>query len=253
MNFAAKYTESAIRMIEIYIKEGEEIFIESISITKRANNAVNKAGIKSIDSGILLFLPDTIFDVNFSANLPLELKGPQLYKIAYDIRKILDELIGRASGKYTGFYTKIKICEIILMVIEAEEEAAENVNKWSKKDVAVFEMIAKLISQNLSKNISIAGLAERAGMNRTKLQAGFKDVMGQTINSYACELKMQKAKTLLINKPGYSLKQIAAVVGYSCGNHFSAAFKKKFSFSPSSLKKTANLVCSVLLWDLMLI
>ena len=138
------------------------------------------------------------------------------------------------------------------MVLEVREEAAENVNKWSKKDVAIFEMISKVISQNLSKNISIAGLAEKAGMNRTKLQAGFKDMMGQTINSYASELKMQKAKTLLINKPGYSLKQIAAVV-LCCGNHFSAAFKKKFSFSPSSLKKTVNLVFSVVLWDLMII
>jgi len=240
-------------MVEIYIKEGKEIFIESLSIIKRANNAVNKAGIKSMDSGILLFLPDTTFDNNFSANLPLELKGCQLYKIAYDIRKILDELTQRSSGKYANFYTKIKICEIVVMVIEAEEETAENINRWSKKDISIFEMISKVISQDLSKNISIAGLAERAGMNRTKLQAGFKDIMGQTINSYTCELKMQKAKTLLINKPGYSLKQIAAVVGYSCGNHFSAAFKKKFSFSPSSLKKTVNLVFSVLLWDLMII
>ncbi|MGY0037686.1 helix-turn-helix domain-containing protein [Pedobacter sp. NJ-S-72] len=104
------------------------------------------------------------------------------------------------------------------------------------------------MSQNLSKSISIAGLAERAGMNRTKLQAGFKEIIGLTINSYTSELKMQKAKTLLINKPGYSLKQIAAVVGYSCGNHFSAAFKKKFSFSPSSLRNTASLTFSVLLW-----
>lgn len=240
-------------MIEIYIKEGEEIFIESISIIKHANNTVNKAGIKSMDSGALLFLPDTTFDTNFSANLPLELNGQQLYKITCDIRRILDDLTRRGPGKYANFYTRIKICELIVMVIEAKEEAAVNINKWSKKDVAIFEMISKVISQNLSKNISIAGLAERAGMNRTKLQAGFKDIMGQTINSYTSELKMQKAKSLLINKPGYSLKQIAAVVGYSCGNHFSAAFKKKFSFSPSSLKKTANLAFSVLLWDLMII
>ncbi|MBB6269938.1 AraC-like DNA-binding protein [Pedobacter cryoconitis] len=240
-------------MVEVYIKEGEEVFIESVRISKRTNNAANKTGLKSMDSGTLLFLPDHTFDHNFSADLPLELSGQQLYKIAYTIRKILDELAQRSKSKYANFYTKIKICELIVLVIEAKEGAAEHVNQWSRKDIAIFEMIAKLISQNLSKNISIAGLAEKAGMNRTKLQAGFKDVMGQTINSYAGELKMQKAKTLLINKPAYSLKQIAAVVGYSCGNHFSAAFKKKFSFSPSSLKKTVSLVFSVLVWDLMLI
>lgn len=240
-------------MVEVYIKQGEDILIESISISKRAHVSVHKASVKSIDSGTLLFLPDTTFDNNFAATLPVELSGHQLYKIGYDIQKVLNELTGRSSGKYANFYTKLKICEIIVMVIESQEEAADPVHKWSKKDIASFEMVSKVISQNLSKNISIAGLAERAGMNRTKLQAGFKEIMGQTINSYASELKMQKAKALLLNKPGYSLKQIAAVVGYSCGNHFSAAFKKKFNFSPSSLKNTANLMFSLWLWDFMLL
>ncbi|RAJ28394.1 helix-turn-helix transcriptional regulator [Pedobacter cryoconitis] len=240
-------------MVEVYIKQGKEIHIESISIHKQEYAVVHKAGIKSIDSGTLLFLPDATFDNNFAATLPVQLSGHQLYKIGYAVQKILTELTGRSSGKYTNFYTKIKICELIVIVIEAQESAAEHINMWSKKDIASFEMVARVISQNLSKNISIAGLAERAGMNRTKLQAGFKEIMGQTINSYASELKMQKAKALLLNKPGYSLKQIAAVVGYSCGNHFSAAFKKKFSFSPSSLKNTGNLLCSILFWDFIMI
>lgn len=239
-------------MVEIYIKQGDELLIGSISISKRAHVSVHKATVKSIDSGTLLFLPDTTFDTNFTAVLPVELSGHQLYKIGYDIQKVLNELTSRSSGKYANLYTKLKICEIIVMVIEAQEEAAP-VYKWSKKDIASFEMVSKVISQNLSKNISIAGLAERAGMNRTKLQAGFKEIMGQTINSYASELKMQKAKALLVNKPGYSLKQIAAIVGYSCGNHFSAAFKKKFNFSPSSLKNTANLMFSIYIWDFMLL
>ncbi|MGY0037687.1 hypothetical protein [Pedobacter sp. NJ-S-72] len=130
-------------MVEIYIKKGEEILIESISVIRRANYAVNKAGIKSIDSGVVLFLPDTTFDTNFSANLPLELSGQQLYKIAYDTRKILDELTGRSLGKYANFYTKIKICELMVIIIEAKEKAVEDVNKWSKNDIAVFEMISK--------------------------------------------------------------------------------------------------------------
>ncbi|WP_052496226.1 helix-turn-helix domain-containing protein [Pedobacter lusitanus] len=240
-------------MVEICIKEGKETSIESIRIIRSENKTINKAGIKLVNASTLLFLPDTVFDNNFSLVLPVELSGHPLYRISYDIQRILELLMERNTGKYTNFYTKIKICEIIVLVIEAKEEASENLNKWSKKEVAVFEMISKVISQNLSKNISIAGLAEKAGMNRTKLQAGFKDVMGQTINSFALELKMQKARTLLISKPGYSLKQVAAEVGYSCGNHFSAAFKKKFSFSPSNLKRTAHLIFSCLLWELMLI
>ncbi|QNK63301.1 helix-turn-helix transcriptional regulator [Pedobacter sp. PAMC26386] len=240
-------------MIEINIRRGEGVFIEGISITRKHHTIVKKASMKSVDSEILLLLPDGTFDSNFSVSLPIHLDGKYLYSVLYDLQKILSTLMQRSPGKYTDFFMQLKICELTVLLLEAQEDSANHLIKWSKQEVTIFEMIAQVISQNLSKNFSIAMLAEKAGMNRTKLQAGFKEIIGQTINSYASELKMQKAKALLGSTPGYSLKEIAAIVGYSCGNHFSSAFKKKFSFSPSSFKHTINMVFSILLWDLMII
>ena len=87
------------------------------------------------------------------------------------------------------------------------------------------------------KNYTIEELSIVAGMNRTKLQAGFKDLFGKTIYSYTLDLKMTEAKALLTGASRLSLKEIAALLGYSHTNHFSAAFKKKFNVSPSFLKK----------------
>lgn len=109
--------------------------------------------------------------------------------------------------------------------------------QWTVKDVQIFHKIIELISMDLSKSFSIEELADQVGMNRTKLQAGFKQVFNKTINSFTQELKMQSAKDLIGGNKGYSLKEIASMLGYRHANHFSVAFKKRFNVSPSVFKK----------------
>lgn len=106
----------------------------------------------------------------------------------------------------------------------------------SEKEQAIFNKIATHINENLSENLSIQQLATLAGMNRTKLQANFKLIFGKTLNSFTKELKMQKAKELLKSNSAFSLKEVAAIIGYKHTNHFSAAFKKYFNCSASAFK-----------------
>ncbi|TKC59089.1 helix-turn-helix transcriptional regulator [Pedobacter hiemivivus] len=108
---------------------------------------------------------------------------------------------------------------------------------WTEKELQTFDKIIELISKDLSRNFSIEELADHVGMNRTKLQAGFKQVFNKTINSFTQELKMQSAKDLITGNKGYSLKEIASMLGYRHSNHFSVAFKKRFNVSPSVFKK----------------
>ncbi|RYE51537.1 MAG: AraC family transcriptional regulator [Sphingobacteriales bacterium] len=93
------------------------------------------------------------------------------------------------------------------------------------------------MGQNLKASYSIEELAIVAGMNRTKLQQGFKNLYNKTIYTFLLDLKMAEAKTLLTKENTLSLKEIAALVGYKHVNHFSAAFKKKYEMSPAYFKK----------------
>jgi AraC-like DNA-binding protein len=121
--------------------------------------------------------------------------------------------------------------------------------QWTEKDLSSFNRITELINSDLSKNFSIEELAEHAAMNRTKLQAGFKQVFHKTINSFTQELKMQKAKDLISGNRGFSLKEIAGMLGYRHSNHFSVAFKKWFNVSPSAFKNTIPGIIAFLLFD----
>jgi AraC-like DNA-binding protein len=120
---------------------------------------------------------------------------------------------------------------------KSQDSIAQNTTKlFPEQEFQALQQVAIQIAQDLSRNFTIEELSSLAGMNRTKLQSGFKLIFGKTINTFTKEMKMQEAITLLNSEVYISLKEVAAMVGYKHTNHFSAAFKKYYSFSPSSLK-----------------
>jgi AraC-like DNA-binding protein len=143
------------------------------------------------------------------------------------------------ANQVEGYRTQqyqVRLNDNQVMTISITFSANKQLSFISEKEQAIFNKIAAYISDNLSENLSIQQLATLAGMNRTKLQANFKLIFGKTLNSFTKELKMQKAKELLIGSSTFSLKEVAAMIGYKYTNHFSAAFKKHFNCPPSALK-----------------
>lgn len=132
-----------------------------------------------------------------------------------------------------------KVSELLLLVKKFTIRSSSLSGAgWTEKETDTFTAIAEMIGNELSRNFSIQELADHAGMNRTKLQAGFKQVYKKTINSFTHDLKMERAKVLLTAAQGIGLKEIAGMLGYRYTNHFSAAFKKKFGISPSTFKNS---------------
>ncbi len=89
-----------------------------------------------------------------------------------------------------------------------------------------------MLQQPAWSHTTILELAHEAGMNRTKLQYGFRQLFGTSIYAYQVQLRLERAKKLLeeSDKP---VKQIALLAGYNTINSFSAAFKKAYLLSPA--------------------
>lgn len=104
--------------------------------------------------------------------------------------------------------------------------------KLQQTEIQRIRAVKEKLGQKHLHPVTIQELAYETGMNRTKLQYGFKQLFGISIYSYQVQLRMEKAKKLLeeSEKP---IKQIAQLTGYSTISSFSAAFKKAFRLSPS--------------------
>ena len=81
---------------------------------------------------------------------------------------------------------------------------------------------------------NINQLSRMAAMSPSKLKLIFKQVFGMPVYQYYQKHRMQKGKAMLITQK-YSIKQVAAELGYTHVKDFSKAFQKHFDQFPDEL------------------
>jgi len=79
--------------------------------------------------------------------------------------------------------------------------------------------------------LSIADLAQHAGMSASSFHAHFKAVTGTTPRQYQKDLRLIAARALLVEQ-GQAVSEAAYAVGYESPTHFSRDYSRKFGCSP---------------------
>jgi AraC-like DNA-binding protein/DNA-binding MarR family transcriptional regulator len=87
---------------------------------------------------------------------------------------------------------------------------------------------------------TVASLAERLALSRSKFAARFKMVVGDTPLGYLTRLRLHRAAAKLRDEPDLSLPAIAHSVGYQTDAAFSKSFKRQFGASPGAYRRSSN-------------
>lgn len=95
---------------------------------------------------------------------------------------------------------------------------------------------AKFISINYAEDISTADIAAAAGYSPNYLSKKFREATGIGIHEYLIFTRLQRAALELLSTD-HSITEIAARCGFSDGNYFKDAFKKKFGVTPREYRK----------------
>jgi len=80
-------------------------------------------------------------------------------------------------------------------------------------------------------------VAEKVELSPPYFAKIFKEETGNTFVDYVTELRLEKAKELLLQNQ-LSFKEISFAVGYRDPNYFSRVFKKYFHMSPREFRNT---------------
>jgi transcriptional regulator GlxA family with amidase domain len=72
------------------------------------------------------------------------------------------------------------------------------------------------------------------GTNERNLQHTFKELYGTTLFDYAQSVRLDHARILLLDSSD-SIQSIAEQCGYPDNSNLTAAFHKKFGYTPESL------------------
>jgi len=108
---------------------------------------------------------------------------------------------------------------------------AEKTLRLSPADFRCIDNALQYVDKHYAEKISAEALSMEVGLSKDKLQAGIQRRTGKTLHKYIQQMRMEKAKELLIttNDP---LKSVADAAGYVNESHFCKVFKKMHLISP---------------------
>jgi transcriptional regulator GlxA family with amidase domain len=119
----------------------------------------------------------------------------------------------------------------------AQVHAAQRSKKFGGKEFEMTMNKAKIImADRIDKNINFSELADELDVGYSWFRKMFRHYTGFAPAQYFLELKVNKAKDLLINTP-LSVKEIAVITGFESQFYFSKFFKKRMGFSPIQLRE----------------
>ena len=104
----------------------------------------------------------------------------------------------------------------------------------------VVERVERLLRQHYHEALTREDLAAALHLSPGHLARLYRAVAGQTLHERITQLRIEAAKTLLLNST-HSITQIALEVGYASFSHFSKIFKDLEKVSPGDYRRSAGL------------
>ncbi|QZY57504.1 AraC family transcriptional regulator [Crassaminicella profunda] len=162
-------------------------------------------------------------------------QNPNLPELNYIFQQIRD---CKAQGNSQQLYFESKVLEILSLVTDNLEQSKKRIHlsvRLDKKDLRGLKKVVHFIKKDLSAYPSIIQLSKIANMSTTRFQMAFKQTYGTTVYNFLKEIRMNYA-LLLLKDSDYSIKDIAAKVGYANAGHFAGIFKKTYAIKPKEYR-----------------
>ena len=144
---------------------------------------------------------------------------------------ILQEIISYSGkGVMQKLFVEAKIIKLLILIFEQFNE------KNTLTEMPEIPLIIKkFVDENYHRHLKVEEIGKRIGINQNTIRKEFKAQYCMTVSDYIAELRMLKAKKLIIDKE-ILIKEIAIECGYEYVQNFTRAFKKKFGISPEKLR-----------------
>ncbi|MBA4386469.1 MAG: hypothetical protein C0404_00725 [Verrucomicrobia bacterium] len=151
-----------------------------------------------------------------------------------------DSMITRAAAALAaGGWSAMRGAALVRLVISAFGEAAANMAEEAparRGEHRIRAADAILRKRFYDPTLSLRGVAKEVELSATHLATRFKALTGQTFWKTLLEIRLRRARALL-ESGRHSVKEVAALTGWSNQLYFSAAFRRKFDIPPSAIRE----------------
>ena len=172
------------------------------------------------EASLLMIKFTTTEEISFTSN---SVKCFDFMRLNYDIKKLEECLFCTDMEKNPQYE---HFCRDIIYL--ATDTVLRNMG---------VAQIQSYMQENYAENIKISFLAEKAGYSVAQFINVFKRYYHRTPKQYIAEIRLKKAKELLITTNKKS-REIALLCGFNDELYFIRFFKKHTGISPTSFRKS---------------
>lgn len=129
----------------------------------------------------------------------------------------------------------VEVCQALRESVEMIEEASAR----QSADTLTEEMMVYISEMLENPNLSSTTVSEHFGMSESAFSHAFKKRTGGTFTKYVTDLKIQRAKSLLICTE-LSVEAIADRLNYASASSFARMFKSETSLTPTQYRKLSG-------------
>ena len=123
---------------------------------------------------------------------------------------------------------------------QEETQQKEEGEELQSQILYTIREVANYVQQHPGENHTVESLAARANFSPRYFSKKFKEIMGQTIQSYIVETRIKRAEHLL-HYTGMSVTEVADALGYNNIHFFSRQFKAYTGKSPSEIRMISGI------------
>ena len=142
------------------------------------------------------------------------------------------------GGQIIKNYLEIFLINLLRFYTE-RENGNETFLPQSKLPSKAVDDVIRTLEENVCSNLTVDEICASAPCGRAYLFRLFKNQTGKSIIEYFIELKIDRAKRLLIEDK-LTIKEIAAELSFNEPNYFTKTFKRVTGITPSTYKKRAK-------------
>lgn len=144
---------------------------------------------------------------------------------------ILRFLRALSNGADRRVLAPVYLKEIVYRALQAEQYSRLIERAASESASNPVSAIIAYVHEHLAEPLSVSDLAERAFMSPSAFSHLFRDVAGRSPYQFIKEMRLNKARELVIENEA-SITQISKAVGYRSTSHFINEFRDRYGMTP---------------------
>lgn len=205
----------------------------------KLSNSMEQGDFESFKKHLLITLAEcdrqSVMSYSFAASRVLFMLGSMARK--YDL--YTDDLKKKMWNCQLGIWELTSRDRVKGELLDLARVIAEKVSetRHSSNGIAIVENVRRYMDRHYTNEISLTSLADQFHINSAYLSEMFKELIGQNFSDYLVNLRMEKARSLLMDEQ-LKVIEIAHLVGYSNSGYFSTVFKKRFGQKPLDYRKS---------------